>query len=231
MLLLNLINLVSSFVLNDCDKVVSSDISLPTNLPLPKKIIPVTKTKITKTKITKPTITTKITTKITKPTSTSKPGTLTTSSVVSLPTMSGNMTDSIPKKSGNTATLTYFTDTVFQCVGEIPDYPAVAVNPLLLGFTLDDWNTKYAGASPDKIPWCNRLMKFEINDVTFTARIIDTCNPGDTGAFVDPNTGKIIGGKCDYVDVIDLYGESGRQFLQNVVGDDFYRGEVKWEIL
>jgi len=224
MLLLNLINLVSSFVLNDCDKV-SSDISLPTNLPLPKKIIPVTKTTITKS-----TITTTITTKITKPTITSKPGTLTTSSVVSLPTMSGNMTG-IPKKSGNTATLTYFTDTVFQCVGEIPDYPAVAVNPLLLGFTLDDWNTKYAGASPDKIPWCNRLMKFEINDVTFTARIIDTCNPGDTGAFVDPNTGKIIGGKCDYVDVIDLYGESGRQFLQNVVGDDFYRGEVKWEIL
>jgi hypothetical protein len=151
--------------------------------------------------------------------------TLTTSSIISLPT------NFIPKRSGTTATLTYFTDTVFQCVGQIPDYFAVAVNPLLLGFTLDDWNTKYAGASPDKIPWCNRLMKFEVNDVTFTARIIDTCNPGDKGAFVDPNTGKIIGGKCDYTDVIDLYGESGRQFLQNVVGDDFYRGQVKWEIL
>ena len=219
----SMIAVVMCVVLSDCETKdpdiikTTTRFYLPVITPPPKNV----KTKIPKT-TKKPIVTSR--TRIIP--------TLTTSSVVSMPTMSRNLTGSfIPKKSGNTATLTYFTDTVFQCVGQIPDYPAVAVNPLLLGFTLDDWNTKYSGASPDKIPWCNRLMKFEVNDVTFTARIIDTCNPGDTGAFIDPNTGKIIGGKCDYTDVIDLYGESGRQFLQNVVGDDFYRGEVKWEIL
>lgn len=225
MLMYGMIGLVMCVVLTDCETKDINIIKTSTRFNLPMITLPVTNLKTKSKTLTK--ITTKNIIK-TRPIITTQTRIIPTiSSVVPLPT-SGSF---IPKKSGNTATLTYFTDTVFQCVGQIPDYPAVAVNPLLLGFTLNDWNTKYSGASPDKIPWCNRLMKFEVNDVTFTARIIDTCNPGDTGAFIDPNTGKIIGGKCDYTDVIDLYGESGRQFLQNVVGDDFYNGEVKWEIL
>lgn len=134
--------------------------------------------------------------------------------------------------SGKKATLTYFTDSTTQCYGSnIPVGNAMAVNPLLLGFTIDDWINRFSNVEPNKIPWCGKTMKVTVNNKTFTGRIIDTCNPGDNGEFVDPNTGKIIGGKCGYTDVIDLYGEKGRTFLQDTVGDDFYQGDLEWEII
>lgn len=137
-----------------------------------------------------------------------------------------------PFTTGKTATLTYFTDTVTQCYGgDIPSGNGLAINPLLLGFTLNDWNTKYANTNPDNIPWCGKMMNVTVNGSTFVGRIIDTCNPSDdSGAFIDPNTGEIIGGKCDYDNVIDLYGEAGLSFLRGTVGDDFYRGNVDWVI-
>lgn len=138
----------------------------------------------------------------------------------------------IPFTTGKTATLTYFTDTVTQCYGgDIPSGNGLAINPLLLGFTLNDWNTKYANTNPDNIPWCGKMMNVTVNGSTFVGRIIDTCNPSDdSGAFIDPKTGEIIGGKCDYDNVIDLYGEAGLSFLRGTVGDDFYRGNVDWVI-
>jgi hypothetical protein len=137
----------------------------------------------------------------------------------------------IPIKSGTRATLTYFTDTVTQCYGSnIPPGNGLAINPLLLGFTLADWDTQYAYANANAIPWCGKRMNVTVNGKTYSGTIIDTCNPSDDGAFLDPNTGLLIGGKCDYTNVIDLYGNNGLKFLQNTVGDDFYQGDLTWVI-
>lgn len=154
-----------------------------------------------------------------------------TTTRTSTATSSSTPTD-VPTSSGKVATLTYFTDTVTQCYGgDIPPGNGLAINPLLLGFTLNDWNTKYANANPDNIPWCGKMMNVTVNGSTFVGRVIDTCNPSDdSGAFIDPNTGEIIGGKCDYDNVIDLYGEAGLSFLRSTVGDDFYRGNVDWVV-
>lgn len=132
--------------------------------------------------------------------------------------------------SGNKATLTYFTDTVFQCTDNAPDY-ALAVNPLLFGFTTQEWTSLYANALPSKIPWCNRkLQVMAPNGNIFTGTIIDSCDPVGN-PFPDPNTGEIIGGKCDYTDVIDLYGVRGLKFLKDNFGDDFYQGDVQWKLI
>ena len=146
-------------------------------------------------------------------------------------TIPTSILDDIPITSGRNATLTYFTDTVTQCYGgDIPPGNGLAVNPLLLGFTLSDWNDKYSNADPNIIPWCGKMMNVTVNGKTYIGRIIDTCNPGDEGVFIDPNTGLVIGGKCDYTNVIDLYGEAGLSFLQDTVGDDFYQGSLEWVI-
>lgn len=137
----------------------------------------------------------------------------------------------IPIISGKRATLTYFTDSTTQCYGSnIPVGNAMAVNPLLLGFTTDDWINRFSNVEPNKIPWCGKTMKVIVNGRNFTGTIIDTCDPVGN-PFTDPVTGKTIGGKCDYSDVIDLYGETGRSFLQDTVGDDFYQGDLDWEII
>jgi hypothetical protein len=105
----------------------------------------------------------------------------------------------------------------------------MAINPLLLGFTEEDWIQKYAGTSPSNIPWCGKTMTVTVNGTSFKGIIIDTCDPvGNT--FSDPNTGAIIGGKCGYTDVIDLYGQAGLDFLQSNVGDNFYQGSLSWQI-
>jgi hypothetical protein len=74
------------------------------------------------------------------------------------------------------------------------------------------------------------MMNVTVNGNTYVARIIDTCSPSDGGSFVDPITGQIIGSKCDYTNVIDLYGGDGLSFLQDTVGDDFYQGSLEWVI-
>jgi hypothetical protein len=106
----------------------------------------------------------------------------------------------------------------------------MAVNPLLLGFTTDDWINRFSNVEANKIPWCGKTMKVTVNGKSFTGTIIDTCSITDT-SFTDPVTGETIGGKCDYSNVIDLYGETGRSFLQDTVGDDFYQGDLEWEII
>jgi len=175
------------------------------------------------------TSTTAFPTTIITPSTTTFSTTSTTTFSTTSPTASPK---TIPITSGKTATLTYFTDTTTQCYGEnIPPGNGLAVNPLLLGFTLNDWNTKYANANPNVIPWCGKKMNVTVNGKSFIGTIIDTCNPGDDGAFADPNTGLIIGGKCDYTNVIDLYSTNGLQFLQSTVGDDFYQGNVDWVIM
>lgn len=164
-------------------------------------------------------------------TSTDTTSTDTTSTSTTTTTSPTNGVDNIPITTGKNATLTYFTDTVTQCYGgDIPAGNGLAVNPLLLGFTLSDWNTKYSNVDSNSIPWCGKMMNVTVNGKTYSARIIDTCNPGDEGAFIDPNTGQVIGGKCDYMNVIDLYGEAGLSFLQDTVGDDFYQGDLEWVI-
>lgn len=137
----------------------------------------------------------------------------------------------IPTISGKRATLTYFTDSTTQCYGSnIPVGNALAVNPLLLGFTTDDWINRFSNVEPNKIPWCGKTMKVTVNGMSFTGTIIDTCDPVGN-PFTDPVSGETIGGKCGYTNVIDLYGETGRSFLQNAVGDDFYQGDLEWEIV
>ena len=136
----------------------------------------------------------------------------------------------IPITSGSEATLTYFTDTVFQCITGTPPEYALAVNPLLLGFSEEDWVNLYSDANPSDIPWCGRQMNITVDNKTFTGTIIDTCDPVGN-PFTDPNTGETIGGKCGYDDVIDLYGNKGLEFLQDVAGDDFYQGEINWVIV
>lgn len=198
-----------------------------------QKCYKTTNTSITRTLV--PTITTTVRTSIIR---TTVPSTTVSSSVIRTTTVSSTTTINpisvptlIPITTGKTATLTYFTDTVTQCYGgNIPPGNGLAINPLLLGFTLNDWNTKYANADPNIIPWCGKMMNVTVNGRTYVGRVIDTCNPGDDGAFIDPNTGLVIGGKCDYVNVIDLYSTAGLNFLQNTVGDDFYQGNVEWVI-
>ena len=146
------------------------------------------------------------------------------------PIIGGN--NKIRITSGNSATITYFTDTVFQCSAGQPSGNALAINPLLLGFTETEWINLYKNASPDKIPWCNRQLNLTINGENFLGRIIDTCDP--TGnPFPDPKTGKIIGSKCDYNNVIDLYGENGLAFLKKISnGNDFYNGKnITWQLI
>jgi hypothetical protein len=145
------------------------------------------------------------------------------------PKLKPKNTGRIPIISGKGATLTYFTDSVFQCTTEVPEY-GMAVNPLLLGFTRDDWINRFSNVEANKIPWCGKRMKITVNGMSFTGVIIDTCDPVGN-PFPDPVTGETIGGKCDYDDVIDLYGEVGRSFLQDAVGDDFYKGDLEWELL
>jgi len=145
------------------------------------------------------------------------------------PKLKPKNTGTIPIISGKGATLTYFTYSVFQCTTEVPEY-GMAVNPLLLGFTKDDWINRFSNVEANKIPWCGKRMRVTVNGMSFTGVIIDTCDPVGN-PFPDPVTGEIIGGKCGYSDVIDLYGETGRSFLQNAVGDDFYQGNVEWELL
>jgi hypothetical protein len=132
--------------------------------------------------------------------------------------------------SGNKATLTYFTDTVFQCVDRIPSGNALAVNPLLLGFTEQEWSQKFVNAPSSDIPWCNKQLKVTVGTKSFTGVIIDTCDPVGN-PFSDPNTGLSIGGKCDYPDAIDLYGPNGLAFLQSINNDDFYQGPLQWELV
>jgi hypothetical protein len=133
----------------------------------------------------------------------------------------------IPVTSGSRATLTYFDDNTFECIGQvIPPEFSVAVNPLLLGYTAEFYQN-LGGSTP---PWCGKSLTLSVNGASFTGIVIDTCNPLDSGTFPDPLTGEPIGGKCGYDDVIDLYGEVGRQFLIDNVGDDFFQGNVDWII-
>ena len=141
------------------------------------------------------------------------------------PSVSGQ----IPITSGNTATLTYFDDNQVQCYSQIPSGNGCAVNPLLLGFTESQWNNQYAYASPNQIPWCGKSLTLTVNGKSFTCTIIDTCNPVAGQQFQSGN--QIIGGQCDYPNVIDLYGDTGRNFLESTVGDDFYQGNVQWTIV
>jgi hypothetical protein len=82
----------------------------------------------------------------------------------------------IPIVSGTSAVLTYFTDTVFQCITGQPTGNAMAINPLLLGFTAADWTNLYVNADPSAIPWCGKTMTITVNGKSFTGKIIDTCD-------------------------------------------------------
>jgi hypothetical protein len=138
----------------------------------------------------------------------------------------------IPITSGFSGTVTYFNDTQFQCVSTVPSGNALAINPKLLGFTEEDWITLWQNLGPveaEKIPWCGRQLTLTVGDNSFTGTVIDTCDP--TGSeFTDPVTGQTMGGKCDYLDAIDLYGPNGLAFLQDITGDDFYQGELFWSV-
>jgi len=136
----------------------------------------------------------------------------------------------IPITSGDSAVITYFTDTVFQCISGQPSGNALAVNPLLLGFTESDWNNLYVDADSSVIPWCGKTITIIVNGQSFSGEIIDTCDP--TGnQFTDPNTGELIGGRCDYNNALDLYGQPGLDFLNKITnGNDFYDGNLTWTI-
>ena len=117
---------------------------------------------------------------------------------------------------GNTATLTWFNDGQVQCFkfDEMPSGPRFAVNPILLGFTANDFFQRYSNVQPNQIPWCGKRIKLTVKGKTTVGTIVDTCNPSN----------------CDYQNVIDLLGIPGRDFLRGAVGDDFYQGQVDWEI-
>lgn len=133
----------------------------------------------------------------------------------------------IPIQNGNAATLTYFTDNTFECIGQTtPPEFSLAVNPLLLGYTAEF----YGNLNGQLPPWCGKSLTLSVNGKIFIGTIIDTCNPIDSPPFPDPVTGEPIGGKCGYDDVIDLHGETGRVFLIDAVGDDFFQGAVDWII-
>jgi hypothetical protein len=136
----------------------------------------------------------------------------------------------IPITSGNVATITTFDDTVFECQEGPITEPALAVNPLLLGFTAEDYQQiNNNGETP---PWCGMTVSLTVNGKTFVGRVIDTCNPdSDAEGFPDPVTGEQIGTPCDYDDVLDIYdNEAGRAFLDDAIGDDFFQGPVIWSI-
>jgi hypothetical protein len=125
-----------------------------------------------------------------------------------------------------------FTDTVFQCITGQPSENALAINPLLLGFTEEDWNNLYKDADPEAIPWCGKNLTVTVNGESFTGTIIDTCDPVGN-QFPDPNTGEIIGGKCDFVNAIDLFGQPGLDFLNKLNGDNFFdgtNGNLTWTL-
>ena len=137
---------------------------------------------------------------------------------------------------GDKATLTYFTDSETQCYGSnIPRGNALAINPLLLGISAEEWEEKYMDVEPSKIWYCGLFLKLTVKGKTFKGRIIDTCDP--IGHPFVYSTGDIIGGKCDYTDTIDLYesdttNSHGLKFLQDISGgDDFFQGKVKWSLL
>ena len=118
--------------------------------------------------------------------------------------------------SGNTATLTWFNDGQVQCfkASDMPPGPRFAVNPILLGFTANDFSTRFSNVQPHQIPWCGKHIKLTVNGKSTEGTIVDTCNPAN----------------CDYTNVIDLLGTTGRDWLKGAVGDDFYRGNVQWSI-
>ena len=160
------------------------------------------------------------------------PGNGTNGTVPEVPNVPGNGTVSgIPKSSGTTATLTVFDDNTTQCYGSnIPSGNGCAVNPLLLGFTEDDWSSKFSNASPENIPWCKKTLTLTALGKTFKCTLIDTCDP--VGNPFNSN-GQIVGGKCDYPQLIDLYtggNSQGLEFIQSLNGDDFYQGPVNWSI-
>lgn len=148
---------------------------------------------------------------IIKPTSSIPPSITTTQS-----TIPPRNTHNIPFTFGNYATVTVFDDTTFQCTNasgnDLPTY-SLAVNPLLLGYTANDW-LSYKNADSSEIPWCNKILTLTINTFTFTGVIIDTCDPFN----------------CDYDNDIDLYGDNGRKFLKKINDDDFYQGKMTWSI-
>ena len=166
-------------------------------------------------------------------TTTTLASTTTTPTSTTTTPLQTNVPGIIPITSGTSAVLTYFTDTVFQCITGQPSGNAMAINPLLLGFTTSDWTNLYVNAAPSNIPWCGKTLTVTIKGKSFTGKIIDTCDP--TGnPFTDPNTGQTIGGKCDYNNVLDLFGNSGKTFLNSISGgDDFYdasSGGLTWSI-
>jgi hypothetical protein len=136
----------------------------------------------------------------------------------------------IPITSGKNAIITYFTDTTTQCYGSnIPVGNIVAINPLLLGYTVQEYTDLYANS--DNPPWCRKALTLTIKNFVFNAVIGDTCDPTNLNSFPDPVTGKLIGGKCDYDNLIDLYGQNGLNFLKEVTnGNDFYDGDNTWKI-
>jgi hypothetical protein len=109
-------------------------------------------------------------------TQTSSPTSTQTSSPTSTQTSSPTNVPGIPIVSGTSAVLTYFTDTVFQCITGQPSGNAMAINPLLLGFTAADWTNLYVNADPSAIPWCGKTMTITVNGKSFTGKIIDTCD-------------------------------------------------------
>jgi hypothetical protein len=109
-------------------------------------------------------------------TQTSSPTSTQTSSPTSTQTSSPTNVPGIPIVSGTSAVLTYFTDTVFQCITGQPSGNAMAINPLLLGFTAADWTNLYVNADPSAIPWCGKTMTIIVNGKSFTGKIIDTCD-------------------------------------------------------
>lgn len=151
-----------------------------------------------------------------------------TPTITPTPTATPTLGGSIPISSGTTATLTYFIDGTTQCFGSaIPSGNGCAVNPLLLGYTENQWTTLYKNASPNSIPWCGKSLTLTVNGASWTCTIIDTCDP--VGNPFNSN-GQIVGQKCNYENVIDLYGQAGTNFLLQNVGDDFFQGNVQWSI-
>lgn len=179
-----------------------------------------TTTSISTTRPTTTTTPTPITTTTRPTTTTTRPSTTTTTATT---TPTSTTTPSLIT-SGNRATLTYFDDQQLQCGTYSSNDLIVAINPKLLGVTDDQWLSLYANADPKDIPWCNRKLKIILNFVEYTFTIGDTCDPvGPT-----PQT-PFAGGKCDYDDVIDFW--NGNNFLVSLYGDNFYQGDVQWELI
>ncbi len=127
----------------------------------------------------------------------------------------------IPITSGNRATLTVFNDQQMQCGRPQQGQKLAAINPILLGFTVNDWINKYATADPSQIPWCGKKITLTVNGNTDTFTIMDTCQPCSGTGCGDATP-------CDYTNVIDIW--NGDSILQRWVGDDFFQGTVQWSI-